>query len=215
MAPNEFTERLQEVGAPERRFWESELEIGYDHALRPAMDEGFMNEWLDRRSGRQINMLTRGMGQRSPGSVRAQKGRLRNSNGDLLPYLLVQEFSKFKSKPATFEFASTVLPPDIIEACRKDEDDFDALALCFAIYQQDPSLLPNVLHLDKIYRSGFARMVMKAGPRRPSRQFGEFLARETVEALLDEFDESKGDGRTGELKTSSSKTITARIHSAL
>ena len=112
---------------------------------------------------------------------------------------LVQEFAKFKSKLATIEVARSLLPSDVMELCSKgDDDDYDTLALCFAIFHLEPIELRRVLHVDKIYKSGFARMKMKDGPRRPSRPLADFLTHSGLQEILVRFDKSRKNERTEE-----------------
>lgn len=199
MAPEQFDAVLSDVGAPARDFWENELEIGVDAIARSASDEEFMAEWIGRRGGRQVEILRRNLGMNGDGSIRSRKKDLQAGNGDLAPYLLVQEFAIRKSRLATMEVANAVLPPEVIEECRKSKDDFDTLAICFALYAEAPAQLRHILHLDKLHKRGAARMVMKQNPRRPVQPLDEFLTTGNVSPLLAAFDESKGDGRTGEL----------------
>jgi hypothetical protein len=199
MAPEETDQALSQLGAPARDFWENELEIGVDGVARSAADSEFMEEWIGKRAGRQVEILRRNFGMNGSSSVREKKKDLRGSNGELLPYLLVQEFSLRKSKLATVEWATSILPSDVMEMCRKDEDDFDTLAICFALYAVEPSQLRCILHLDKLYKRGAARMVMKQNRRRPDHPLDEFLQPDAVAPILEGFDKSKGDGRTGEL----------------
>ena len=87
-----------------------------------------------------------------------------------------------------------------MDMCAKGDDDYDTLALCYAIYHHDAKQLCSVLHLDRIYKTGFARMKMKGGPRRPKQQFADYLKRKTIEQLLVAFDKTKADGRTSSFK---------------
>lgn len=133
-------------------------------------------------------------------SVRSKKDSLRSCDDELLPYLLVDQFAKYNSKIATMDFAKGVLADEVLETCRKNEEDYDTTPLLFAIYHNSWSDLRLVFHLDKIHKSGFARMKLKDMVRRPRRNFEEFLQPETVREILDAFDKAKGDGRTSEFK---------------
>lgn len=185
---------------PDRAFWENDLEIGHDAALGRAGQDGFWDEWIQKRTGRQIEMICTALGLSGNGRVRERKDDLRMRTDELQPLLLVEEFARFKSKLATATFASKVLPADIVEACAKGEGDWDTQALCYAIYHANPYQLRGVLHLDRIHKSGFARMRLKGNPRRPQRALGDFLQPATIERILREFDDSKGDGRSSEFK---------------
>ncbi|MCA9055119.1 MAG: hypothetical protein KDA75_14860, partial [Planctomycetaceae bacterium] len=190
---------LSEVGAPARDYWENDLEISVDAIARLASDRELMDDWIGKRAGRQVDILHRNLGMNGNGSVKSRKKGLQAGNGELTPYLLVQEFALRKSKLATMEVASSVLPQETIEMCRKSEDDFDTLAICFALYAAAPTELRRILHLDKLHKRGAARMVMKQTRRRPNQPLEEFLTTGNVTPLLAAFDESAGDGRKGEL----------------
>ena len=121
---------LEESGAPAREFWEDDLEMALEHVLVRSGQDGFMDEWIGRRTGRQISVLCANLGVDGTGSVRQRKNALRSSgNDDLLPYLLVDQFAKYKSKVATIDFARGVLAEDILETCRIKDDEFDKTAL--------------------------------------------------------------------------------------
>jgi len=199
MVEDQFDAILSAVDAPARDYWENELEVGVDPIARSASDEEFLDNWIGKRGGRQIEILCRNLGMNGEGSVGPRKKELQAEKAKLPPYVLVQEFSNRKSKLATAEVAKAVLPPDVIEMCRKSEDDFDTCALCFALYAVAPGELRRILHLDKLHKRGAARMVMKKECRRPELPLEKFLTLENVTPLLAAFDESTGDGRTGEL----------------
>lgn len=184
-----------------REFWTNELEVAYDQVVEQAGQPGFMEAWLDKKNGRQVEVLRRNRGlEAKPGRVRGKKDELRPDSDELLPYVLVQEFAKFKFKLATIEVAQSLLPPDVMEVCSKGEDDYDTLALCFALFHHAPFELRQVLHIDKIHKTGFARMKMKHGSRRPSRPLIDFLTHDGLQEILARFDKSRRDGRASELK---------------
>ena len=184
-----------------REFWTNELEVAYDQIKEQAGQPGFMQNWISKRSGRQLDVLRNNMS-RDANSKRGERNKegLQSKVHELLPYVLVQEFAKFKSKLATIEVALNLLSPDVMDLCNKEDDDYDTLALCFAIYRHAPFELRQVLHIDKVYKSGFARMKMKDGPRRPKRPLIEFLTHDGLQESLVKFDKSRKDGRTSELK---------------
>jgi len=187
-----------------REFWINELEVAHDQVLEQAIQPGYMDEWLDKHNERQIDVLRRSLGVSSAktgrGRLKAKKEEIRPDNDELLPYVLVKEFARFKSRLATIEAARSVLPPDVVDLCAKGDDDYDTLALCYAIYHHDSGQLCSVLHRDRIHKTGFARMKMKGGPRRPKQPLSEYLKRDTIEQLLAAFDKSKSDGRTSSFK---------------
>jgi len=168
------TESNQEL----REYWINELEVAYDQALEQAILPGHMEDWLDKHNERQIDVMRRNLGidgvETGRGKLRAKKNKLRFDSDELLSYVLVKEFAKFKSRLATIEAARNVLPPEVMDMCAKGDDDYDTLALCYAIYHHDFMQLCSVLHWDRIHKTGFARMKMKSGPRRPGKPFNEY-----------------------------------------
>lgn len=90
---------LEEAGAPAREFWENDLEMALENTFIRSCQDGFMNEWIGRRTGRQINVLCANLGIDGTDSVRQKKNALHSpGNGQLLPYLLVDQFAKYKPK---------------------------------------------------------------------------------------------------------------------
>lgn len=197
-------EAAAETNGHLREFWINDLEVAHDQLLEQAIRPGYMDEWIEKQNERQIDVLRRNLGltgiKTGRGKLKAKKDELRPDNDELLPYVLVKEFARFKSRLATIEAARIALPPNVMELCAKGDDDYDTLALCFAIYHHDSKQLCSVLHLDRIHKTGFARMKMKDGPRRPKQQLTDYLKRQAVEQLLAAFDESKADGRTSSFK---------------
>jgi len=185
---------------PPEEFWENDLEMATERLRGKAAEDGFLDEWVGARTGRQAGVLCRNLGLGGTGSTRTQKELLRSCNGDLLPYVLVEHFAKYKSKVATTDLARGVLADDVLGTCRVKEDDFDKTALLFAIYNAGWANLRLVFHLDKIHKSGFARMRLKQDVRHPDQPFGEFLQPETVARVLADFDRAGADGRQSELK---------------
>lgn len=185
---------------PDKSFWECDLEIGYDTVVNKTRQDGFWDDWIKKRSGRQVEVLRTSLGLTGDSPVRGRKGDLHSRHDELHPFLLVEEFARGKSKLATATFARRILPADVVDACAKGEGDWDTQALCYAIYRANPFELRGVLHLDKIHKSGFARMRLKGNPRRPERAVDDYLQPATIEQVLKEFDHSQGDGRFSEFK---------------
>ena len=186
---------------PPPAFWENDLEMGLEDFFVRSRRDGFIDDWVNRCTGRQVNVLCINLDLDGTGSVQCKKDRLRSNNDKLQPYLLVDQFAKYKSKIATVDFAKRVLADGVFETCRKSGEDFDTKALLFAIYKNSWSDLRLVFHLDKIHKSGFARMRLKDTVRRPQHGFQEFLHPETVQEIFEGFDKAKGDGRTSEFKS--------------
>ena len=187
---------LEEAGSAAREFWEDDLETALEPLLARARRNGAMDEWIGKRTGRQVNVLCANLGTDGTVSVREKKNVLRStSDDDLVPYLLVDQFAKFKSKVATIDFAKGVLTEDTLKTCRIQDDEFDKTALLFAIYHRRPEDLRVVFHLDKIHKSGFARMKLRETARRPNRkvqQCTKYLAKRTSND-----DATSGSGRKG------------------
>ena len=192
---------LEEAGSAAREFWEDDLEMALDPILARVRENGVMDEWVGGRTGRQASVLCANLSIGGDGSVRERKNDLRAIGGDdLMPYLLVDQFSKFKSKIATIEFAKEVLTEGSLNTCRIKDDVFDKTALLFAMYHRRPEDLRVVFHLDKIHKSGFARMTLGETTRRRRESFEDFLQPEVVKGTLADFDVAKRDGRTSEFK---------------
>ena len=193
-------ERMERAGAPPPAFWEDDLEMGLGQILPLLDDPSEMEEWTNSLTGRQINILCESLGIACEETLKNKRSALKAHDGSLIPYRLVDYFAKFKSKMATIEFASEVLPQDLFEKCRINDEHFDTTALLFAIYSLDPNDLRLVYMMHKIQKSGFARMAMKKSIRAPQGLFHEFLQPDRVKAILKAFDRSRGDQRTSEFK---------------
>jgi hypothetical protein len=197
----DLVERLERLGVPGRKFWEDDLEMAMDPVLRPALEDGFLGEWIGKRPGRQVAVLCRKTGIDENGSVRKMKSALRAREDDLLPYLLVEHFAKHKSKVAVAELAKGRLSAAIVEGCQKENgEDHDTTALLFALFEQDPENLRLAFHLDKIHKTGFARMKLTTNPRKPTRSLQDVLPERKLCDILESFDKQKRDGRRSELK---------------
>ena len=98
-----------------RVFWINELEVAHDQLLDLAIQPDYMDEWLEKHNERQVDVLRRNLGINSiksgRGKLKAKKGELRSDDDELLPYVLVKEFVRFKSRLATIEAARNILPP--------------------------------------------------------------------------------------------------------
>ena len=169
---------LEHVGAPPREFWENELEIPIDPTLAKAAEAGAIEYWLASRHGPERLILHR-LINAVPVQVRAELRKMA-----MLPYMLVHEFTKGKSKAAAIEHAQRVLPDPLLELCRTKTGDLDPQAVCFAMYHQTPTELISVLCLDKVYKFGFAKMRLLQSIRRPEQAFADFLTPETAAAIL-------------------------------
>jgi len=62
-----------------------------------------------------------------------RKNTLKSFDEDgVLPFVLVERFAQYKSKVAVVDFAQGVLDDNVMDACQKNEDEFDTTALLFA-----------------------------------------------------------------------------------
>lgn len=186
-------------GTPSPKFWEDDLELPREHLLRQMDGDGYVDAWINKRTGRQLGVLRSALGLDGDASTRKLKAQVRESNGDLRDFVLVERFSQFKSKVAIIDFAGRVLPAEVVESCRISDTAFDTTALLFAIYKQRWSDLRLVFHLDKIHKVGFARMKLKGKMRCPRQAFRDFLTSKRVSEELVRFDKTRRDGRGSEL----------------
>ena len=196
---HELARALESVGAPPPKFWESELEIGIEHAFIELGEEGWMEAWVEKRKGRQAKVLLQNCGMPVDSSPRKNKATLRGCNGQLLQYALVDCFGTRKSKQAVIDVAAKRLAPEKIDECREGEG-YDTRALLYAIYHDDPTSLREVFLLDKVHKSAFARMVLDKNIRRPGQPLADYLSPDHVVETLRECDLARKDGRTSELK---------------
>jgi hypothetical protein len=191
---------MEEIDAPPPNFWENELELGLDYILFRARHNNFIEDWIRKLNGRQLKILCNHWGIDGNESLNDRKNDLTSRKEELYPYYLVNQFSKSKSKVTIIDFAKGVLSPDVLNDCRIKEETFDTTALLFAIYSKDWSHLRLIFHLEKIHKTGFARMILKNTISRPTLKFYEFLLPEEIKKILVDFDKSRRDGRTSEFK---------------
>jgi len=193
-------EKKQKLAGPPRTFWEDDLELGVENLRTLAHAAGFMKDWIAHRTGRQLNTLFDCLGLAANQSARRKKQVLSPDDAGLWPFVLVEQFAKFKSKVAVADLAQGLLPQGILDACRVGAEGFDKVALLFAMYHRNWQDLRLVFHLDKIHKTGFARMRLGKSVRRPRQALKDFLQPDAVRDILVAFDKAKGDGHTSELK---------------
>ncbi|HOO93900.1 MAG TPA: hypothetical protein PKX94_10535, partial [Opitutales bacterium] len=183
-----------------REFWENELEVDTKRGLEELETPKKKREWVNRLTGREIEVLRIALAHEDRGSVRKNKDLIAlTPDEELLPYVMVKLFANYKSKIAVFSIGQEVLPEIMLARCRKKEDDFDKCALLYCIYQLNYYDLRLIFHFDKIHKSGFARMKLKKTPKHPGQPLGDFLKTKEVQTQLEEFDKKKNDGRTCKL----------------
>ncbi|MBI5725839.1 MAG: hypothetical protein HZA50_17900 [Planctomycetes bacterium] len=183
-----------------REFWEDDLQLCLDPWLSLAKDRNYMRAWVAGLTKRQLQILSESLGLDGGGGLQKQREALVRCDGQLIPYFLVDRYAYRRSKFATADYASTVLPEKVMEICRSGEGGHDIVALLFAIYRKDSAHLRTLYQLERIHSTGFARMKLKETVRRPVGSFMEFLTKDVVKHILTEFDRDKNDGRTSEFK---------------
>lgn len=184
-----------------RDLWENELELSVDDALRRIEEPGAMQAWIAGLTGRQLDVLCRILHFTDATRIADKRASLASCNGELIPFYLTDQFSRRKGSFAITDLAATVLPADVIDRCRcKDDETFDTKALLYAMLHADPENLKRLFHLDKIHKSGFARMALKQKVRQPDTSFEQFLQRKKVQQVLEAFDRQKRDQRQSQLK---------------
>lgn len=198
--PTKETTAVTARTSPPSEFWEDDLEMPLDHVLRTVNDDGFRNEWVEKRTGRQLTVLCNALGVDHAASTRKKRAAIEAGDGSLDPFVLVERFSQFKSKISVIDFAQRVLAKETLQACRIDEENFDKIALLFALFTRKWSDLRLVYHLDKIHKTGFARMKIAGHARKPPKSLDEYLKPPVVKKVLSDFDKARGDGLTSELK---------------
>jgi len=183
-----------------RGLWESDLEMSISEALRAAGDSESIRLWLNEQRGPQLESLSRIFGRCPTSNPKDQRAALAEHGHELAPYVVVDRHASRWGRCAVAELASVRLPSDVIESCGGvDHETANARALLYALYAADPSHLRAVHHMDKVNRTGFARMTIEKPPRQPDRAFDEFLSVETLLPVLAEFDQRHGHGGVTEL----------------
>jgi hypothetical protein len=128
-------------------------------------------------------------------SSRPQKRDLLARPEDLQRFVLAKQFAHRKSARAIRNVASRALEPSTFEIGCGDQGEASGPALVFALLEEAPDRLEQVLHFDRLHRSGFARMHLPSPPRRPPYRLGDFLASFRLGEVLTVFDESADDNR--------------------
>lgn len=196
-----FNETMTKVGAPPIEFWENDLELGIEDILRRIEGNGILGEWVQSLDKRRTSVLCQNLGLNQGNGLDDRRAALSECNGTLTPYLLVAHFGRGKSHAAIEELACRSLPSDVVDACRVNEERHDILALLFALFRHDAGLLREVFHLDKIHRTGFARMTMATEARKPEKHsFQEFLRSAGAIQGLGVADDVLRDGQTSEMR---------------
>jgi len=189
---------------PPLSFWSDELELPLESIINDPDLSARLREWRKKLTGRQVAALCQALSVRASGSVRSKRSSLDLPIAKLVPYFLVDRFGKFKSKIAVVDFAKGVVGRVVMDLCRigdEDNGEYDKTALLFVIYSRKRSDLPLVLHLDKVHKTGFARMELKTTARQPRKKLATVLEASAIRGLLREFDKKKRDGRKSEFRS--------------
>ncbi len=118
---DDFMKSLEAASAPPREFWENDLEMAHDHLFSLCRQDGHLGKWIRKCTGRQIDILCKNLGILEQDSVRQKKDCLYVARHEMLfPYVLVDEFSRFKSKVAVQTFAQSVLDQDTLALCQTE-----------------------------------------------------------------------------------------------
>lgn len=191
------TDNFQPVS---RDFWENDLQMDLDPWLARAADDSHMRRWINGLNKRCLGILQTSLGLNAGGKLQEQRDELLSCDGHITPYFLVDRFAYKRSKFATADYARSVLPDEIADACKVGDDNYDTTALLLALFQIDPNHLITVFHLEKVHTTGFARMKLKGNARKPNTTFKQFLTPPVVQQALARFDTDHSDGRTSEFK---------------
>ena len=205
MRINEVVARLESRGVPGKQFWEDDLEMSMELALRPTLVNGSVGDWIGKRTGRQLGVLCRRLKIDGGDSTQKLKAAVRTREDDLLPYVLVEHFAKGKAKVAIVELGKRALDKTALGLCAMEpeegeEETYDTTALCFALHDAGVENLRLLFHLDKTHKSGFARLALTTNPRKPAASLAETLKPARLGRILEEFDKAQRDGRRSELK---------------
>ena len=188
------------LSPPPNEFWENELEVNTKRGLEDLETPEKKRGWVNKLTGREIEVLRIALCHEDRGSVRKNKDLIAMTpDEELLPYVMVKLFGNYKSKIAVFSIGQELLPEEMLKRCWIKEAEYDKWALLYCIYQLNYYDLRLIFHFDKIHKSGFARMKLKKTPKRPAQSLGDFLQTKDVQKLLEEFDKKKNDGRTCKL----------------
>ena len=186
-----------------RSFWEDDLEMHLSDTLEFATHSRAVQNWVGKLDHRAMSVLCACLGESGLDKLDEKRQFLNSHWADLRDYYLVKTFAHRKSKVAIQGVALTpgVLQPHVLELYEKCPEEYDTDALLFALYAASPEHLKLVFHLDKIHKSGFARMELAKPPRAPQHTFDSFARNEnTIRAILDEHNLSRRDRRHCELK---------------
>lgn len=185
---------------PADSFWNDDLEIGVDYALRPMLTDESMQDWIQRLSQRQLDIIFPLLVRKDTGPNKRKLALLAESKR-LRPFVLVRYFSTKVHREAVRALAEQLLPPEILQACkREDADTYDKNALLFALYCRGPHLLKQAFYFNLVERHGMARLALQKAPRQPKHTVADVFTRKRVAELLAASDRHINDEESCELR---------------
>ena len=185
---------------PNAGFWEQTLELAVESLVERAQSDVFMDTWINERTAQQAIMLRHLLGLPPATSIRERRAALHDHKDALRPFVPVQEFSVLKHRAAVLDFVRRRLPPEVVALALVGENKHDSAALIYALYQRDWSDLGLLFQIDKVHKSGFARMVLAELPRRGPQRFAEYITGPATAEVLADYDRQDPDGRVSELR---------------
>ena len=190
----------QEPFRPTKKFWEGNLEIDPQNALMCVDGPNFWRDWVAARTGLETQLLVEALGLEQSLSTPEAKKALIKDVERLESFLIVQAFAKFKHGLAIADVANEFLPKDVHARISSTDSPSLRTATCFAIFLHAPQRLQRILLLDRLHRTGFARMKLAPDMRRPKLKFEVFLTDSVVSGILRDYDQFRRDRRRSELR---------------
>jgi len=126
-------------------------------------------------------------------SLKEKKERLSRDQSALGEVLCVLKFAKRKTDIAIISIAEKELSQEELSKCKDRNDEYDRIALLFAVYAKDPVYFKYIHLIEKIHRSGFAQMVLPEKKESPKSDWDVFMTRENIQSLLDEYETRRGE----------------------
>ena len=185
---------------PSIEFWENRLEQPVQRLMEDAQAAGYMDRWIAKRKPVEVAMLRHLLGLPADAALRDRKAELRDRADDLRRFVAPAAFALRKSMHAALDVASGCLDTDDLEAAREADGSYSTAALIFAIHDRTWPDLEKVFHLDKLHKSGFARLRLPQPPRRPAQKLRDFLNSGELLAVLRRHDGDLGDRNSSELQ---------------
>jgi len=189
---------------PNRRFWEYDLELPIERLMDEYSNPNLRQSWLESLSPRQVTMLyavnqaDADVSKTLP--VSQMRKTLMEQSDDLFNYYLVNRFNHAKLETAVSDIAKATLSDDLLEFCLVKNNKYDKKSLLFAMFSQNPDVLKNIYHYDKIHKKGFAAFVILNSPRQQTKTFADFILSNPISKILEQYDLNLGDGFQSQLQ---------------